>query len=406
MTAQGSNVTHAEAIDKIIRALREEQEQVIKDRKEEDQQLAAEWTKAETRGLFLGVIWMITNLLLIRPIFAWINTKAFQDWNCFDAAKRAPERLALKRSGLEVIVASPNDWHTTSMQVALETLGLRTYKTMETSFYMNQLLKRDMHIEEVASALQACQVRAFMPHPWLDMLPGLIAASPGAKVILSTPDWFEWKRRVKSNTQHEPLGVFPHSYTSLAMSAFLCHWLPYGLLWPPADLGHTFLADQMTSLLFQHCNFLPFDFIQLASRWNAGELPGTKTFQNMQQNRSSFNQYLEDVQRLVPPGNVLHFDFKRHGWTELASFLDRPAPSDGREFPYVSTSSSSPEWAELALFPWTTLNFGAIMLASMLLNWLIFAVISGFIYRAWRRAQAKRWTQEWREEIMKKKKSQ
>lgn len=345
-----------------------------------EQELSAPYRNVEKYTL----VWLALNVLLVRPVCAWLNARAFDDWRCpVRAPPAVPRSLELNKTGVEVILASPGDLRTTSMQVALEAMGLRTYRSAETGFYLQDILKPDIAVEDLAQPLRECGVRAIAPEPWLDLVPKLLAASPDAKVILMKPEWRDWARSMRQSLKTRPFRVAPHSYFSVFMSLLLCHWLPYGLLWPAEDRGHSLITDRMSSLLLQHCiswhrmQYLPRSYYDPMVY---GE-PGQRRGSGLLDNATLYLRYWKEVWASVPPDRRLEFDFWRHGWDDLAAFLARPAPLAGTPFPRVGLRSLSPDIAEWWLFPRRYIGFWVLLLLSVVANWLAYCGILWFLSR-------------------------
>merc|ERR1712060_575482 len=56
---------------------------------------------------------------------------------------------------------------------------------------------------------------------------------------------------------------------------------------------------------------------------------GMRDYNDMALNKTEYYKYQNDIRKLVPPHLLFEFDHTKHGWKELAQFIDRPVPANG-----------------------------------------------------------------------------
>lgn len=326
--------------------------------------------------------WLAFNLLLARPLFRWLNKRALESWRCPVPADRAEIAQALNASGLEVVVASVGRTGTTSMQAALELMGIRTYKRIELSFYLPDLVRNATSAGAalgVGSTVQSCAVKALVPEPLYALTATLVQMTPGIKVIFTWRDW----QQVHHSSRRAL--VSPWLLGDL-LAPLLCDWLPYGFLWPNADLGHSFLDTTMSSLLFDHCRQSAFKV-----RPAYGPFSQHMNSKNISERKAAVLEYYSHLRSLVPPGSFLDFDYQKHGWPDLEAFLGRPTPS--APFPKLRSKTISRIALKWEMNPSKYCAFCLIMLGTVLVNALLSCAAASWLRCVWahacRRGRAK-----------------
>lgn len=301
------------------------------------------------------LLWLVVNTFVLRPGFLLLNLAAVDKWRC-------PSHGPIGGGNeLQVLVLGFGRTGTTSIALALRRLGLKTYKAMDLNFYFRDVMDRFEHIstELVVYQVRSCGLGAMTLELCPHWLPNLLSAFPGAKVLLSQRDWQSWAASQRARSAHHmpPL----HGLASLS----LCHWLPYAAIWPAEGIGSAFYDDSVTSTLLHAC-FFDLGLIP----WRLASLPFAETDRAAHWNETVFNDLYAEVRQVVPPGDLLEFDVRRHGWAELAGFLGKPMPEPSEPFPRVNVASSAYQLTKAATFPGTTALFWSLMLSSVLANWL------------------------------------
>merc|ERR1712039_7725 len=99
----------------------------------------------------------------------------------------------------------------------------------------------------------------------------------------------------------------------------------------------------------------------------------------MMVNRTLYSQHRRDIWKLAPTSHVMEFDFKLHGWSVLAKFLERPVPFSASTAwqPFPRTRAKSYCWDAVAfqLFPARFLGFWVLQLASVAVSYLVVSSI-------------------------------
>jgi len=127
------------------------------------------------------ISWLLINRCFLHKRFRYMSLVPFWTWHC----PTRPPWNSGKTTGLEVLIASPGTSGTTSMQTALTELGYNTYKIEDVHFFMPEILRSDLRATDFINPMRQCGVTAFAIEPWLEMLPAVLKASPGVKVVLS-----------------------------------------------------------------------------------------------------------------------------------------------------------------------------------------------------------------------------
>lgn len=310
----------------------------------------------------MWLVWLACNAVLIRPFFRMLNDRALDGWRC---PPLHPDRDAngTRTLGLEVVLAGVGRSGTTSMQAALEELGLRTYKSIEVAFYLPGLLRNAssaVPLEGLGAAVRSCGVKAIAPEPLYAVTPQLVQLSPGVKVIFTWRDWetLHWSSRRAL--------ISKWLLADLALP-LMCDWMPYAAVWPTGDPGHSFLDASLSSLLIEHCR-----------RGMMKTRPVHRPFsqhmnsKNISERKTAVLEYYHHIKALVEPSAFLDFDYEKHGWAELSAFLGIPAPSPGTPFPRLRSKTISRVALKWQMDPGKSCVFASIMLASILANLLLF----------------------------------
>jgi len=258
------------------------------------------------------------------------------------------------------------------MQVALETLGLRAYKGDELLFYSPLILDYDLQPAKLVAPFQTCGVKAFVGDDTFGLVPKLLEVSPSTKVILTVRSWREWKDafvRARSGPAEPIFGL---------LSLLLCNWLPWGMVVPQADIGHSFVKNSMTTMLLQNCI--------LETRKHMVPRSGPRLMVPhlaLLHNESFYTEWLDMLRKLVPSDRFMEFDFKKHGWQDLANFLGLAAPPVGTPFPKTMGGTQSNDMLKLQLFPGKFMAFWALMLMSAILHCLALRQIAMMPWLGW-----------------------
>lgn len=326
------------------------------------------------RGVCASLVWLPVNFVFVRPLFRRLSTQAFDEWRC----SASSDGTQLNDTGLEVIVASPGHTGTTSMRLALSTLGLRTYGNEDIDFYMPDVLLREtVQAADLVPPLRSCGVGAFAPEPYLDddLVPKLLSVSPRAKVIFMVREWSAW---AKSAWISGGIGWYQCTAT-LLRNSLLCHWLPHGLLWPRAGRGRSVLASSLTSVMIDECVMRSSG--RMARQMHRQAQSRRGLVQSMRRNETLYDAYRERIRRLVPPDRFLQFDVAEHGWPELRAFLGGAAPAPRAPFPRARVRSICPDAVKWTMFPMRCLTFWTLMTVSIFVNYAVFLCLLWFVRR-------------------------
>lgn len=308
--------------------------------------------------------WLTLNSVIVRPAFNKLNLLAFKDraHGCPASAGSVRSNTTVNSTGLEVIVVHPGHTGSSSMSLALERLGLRTYAPGEEAHVFGDSEAHAWHGSDstyLISLFRDCRVKAFNADDVYNKLPLLVSLSPKVKIIHMVREWHRWNA---SATRSAPLLKYEFMYMIL-FGLLLCDWLPYGIHWPKADVGRSFMNSSMTSVLFSHC----FRMGRPAYPWG-----GARQFGMTEE---LYHRSQAEARRLVPQDNFLEFDPTKHAWAELGGFLGRPAPPTGTPFPRVKAGWSMKWSTYWTLFPGLHVAFVALMVASIAVNWLMFRIV-------------------------------
>lgn len=306
---------------------------------------------------------MLLNIIVVCPVFKSMNRKAFARLDC-PAFQQLPRMVpGLNSTGLEVIVVHPGHMGSSSVALALEAMGLRTYGSSELFSYSTYMIEDGDVDAYLVGVMRSCRVKAFNADDWYTLLPTLVNVSPGVKIIQLNREWAEWSASA-SAARHEPLLVVAYH---LVARFLLCNWLPYGLVWPDSDVGKSLMTPSTTAVLFSHC-FRALDDLY--------RVTGSPRQFDMLANSTAFREASSYVRSLVPPSRMMEFDIKNHGWAEIAEFLLRPVPPASKPFPRAKSGGQYRFTMYWRLFLKEHLAVVALMLAMASLNWLLFLTAS------------------------------
>uniref|UniRef100_A0A7S1WUD6 Uncharacterized protein n=1 Tax=Alexandrium catenella TaxID=2925 RepID=A0A7S1WUD6_ALECA len=187
------------------------------------------------------------------------------------------------------------------------------------------------------------------------------------RVILMTRSYEERARSLEEARWGEVW-----EFLSRHASGSFCHWLPHGFLWPAKDPGSSLVDGSITSAFLKYCVF--------PTRWAAHF--GFYTHHEIQSqllnehNETEYRRYYETVRRLVPQSQLLEFDVRKHGWSELAGFLGRPSPPSGTPFPRMRVGTVAHSSVLWQLSPLKCIVFMSLMCGSVLVNFLVACCLS------------------------------
>jgi len=299
----------------------------------------------------------------------------------------------MSRSPLKVIVASPGHTGTTTMAYMLQILGLRTFKTDDMLFYMGEPLVEEMKgipvsDERLLSPLRACNVEAWILEPWMDLAPRLLTHSPDARVILTRrKSWQEWVR--KATAARDAAGNTTVGYIFTAV--MLCHWLPSGLLLHQAQIRDPFMQVSMKSLFVERCVYgFPGSPSEQPVVDYFGLSASTPLLTRIFESEPDYENFLSEVRSLTTPERFLEFDYGKHGWRELAAFLDLPPPEYADDpVPRLRTGDSGQFRMRWEQEPYLCATFWILQICSVILNWMAFNAVYSFCSRCCARRRIK-----------------
>mmetsp|Transcript_67407 Transcript_67407/g.208551 ORF Transcript_67407/g.208551 Transcript_67407/m.208551 type:complete len:338 (-) Transcript_67407:78-1091(-) len=318
--------------------------------------------------------WLLWNLFLVRPLCWWLSKRAFSGWRCPISQEWSDANPSLNTTGLQVVVAGIGKDGTTSMQVALAAMGLRTYSAHEITFYLSDLTRGEVSPSEMVGPLRQCGVTALAPQNYLGLVPELVRVSPDVRVISMQRDWEGWRAAFLSAEGMDPNRATVAGF-SLRFLPLLCHWLPLGPLWSGSERHGSFIEGSMTSWFIKTCLYED-DFDSAEAK------KADKIREGALENRSEYEDLQEMIRSLVPTSRLLEFDVRQHGWPELSAFLGRPPPPQGTPFPRTMSGTLIMQTAMLALAPASFCRFLLLLLASLMANAWAFAVVAGALRRA------------------------
>mmetsp|Transcript_77585 Transcript_77585/g.240365 ORF Transcript_77585/g.240365 Transcript_77585/m.240365 type:complete len:341 (-) Transcript_77585:113-1135(-) len=308
-----------------------------------------------------------------RILFAWINACAFDAWRCpvarLPAGGAPPPEGNSSTTGLEVIVASAGNSGSTSLHSALEAMGLRTHGTEDFIFYSPEMpLDALDHVDWTGpqSSLKVCRVQAvvadlmLMPVVWQ-----LLPRSPDTKIVLLTRTWKTW---LSSKRKTLVRGANSQLLVRVGSLLFLCHWLPYGLIWPRWEVGASFTRTSGKGITMELLDYCIFPF-RMRLAWKQG---GRKAHQrwfadkvgHLMDSEAAYDEFQEEIARSVPPGSLFKAQTRDLGWEELAALVGRPAPASGR-LPVAKVAGFGKIIARMYALPARHLAFLGFSAASM-----------------------------------------
>lgn len=308
------------------------------------------------------VLWLALNDRALRPWCLRLNLGAFRRrWACPWSDAPLAER------GPRVVVAGLGRTGTTSMQVALEQLGLRTYKDYEMKLYMPHALREGITAHELFDRLRHCGVDAVIPEPYHHLTRSLLSSNFSLRVIVMKRRYEDRNRSLDVARTGERTELL-----SRTLSQLCCHWLPHGFLWPAKDPGSSLVDGSITSAFLKYCVF-PERWALHFQAYTQHEIQSQ--FLNIH-SEAEYHEFYDFVRGVVPPSRLLEFDVSKHGWNELTAFLGRPPLPDGSPFPRVRIGTVSHSSVLWQLSPLTCIVFEALLLGSMLVNFLVACCLS------------------------------
>jgi len=310
-------------------------------------------------------LWILVNGLVLRPLLLRVNRAAQHHVAC-PGIEDGPHNT----TGLEVIVAGVGRTGTHSVNHALEMLGMRTYGTYEAVFYMPEVYRQTHSPEHLVFLMRSCRVKAFVIEPHYDLLWKLLPVSPNARVILSTRDYESWAASSLSGTA-KSYGYYTGTLIvplNMALASLLCDWWPHALALPYAERGASFMNNGLATLLLENCVGARGGWTLMSSSyypdWNVIFIWV----------REVFDEYHANVRFFVPKERLLEFDVRRHSWAELAAFLGRKAPAEGK-LRRVGSGSAHEAAIRFQADPARWLCFWGLMLVGVWGNWLVFCTV-------------------------------
>eukprot|EP00747_Dinoflagellata_sp_TGD_P179001 gnl/TRDRNA2_/TRDRNA2_29040_c0_seq1.p1 gnl/TRDRNA2_/TRDRNA2_29040_c0~~gnl/TRDRNA2_/TRDRNA2_29040_c0_seq1.p1 ORF type:complete len:353 (+),score=33.73 gnl/TRDRNA2_/TRDRNA2_29040_c0_seq1:1-1059(+) len=326
-------------------------------------------------------LWLALNGLVLHPFFRHVNVRAFDGWTCSSSEIVAGDTNAPNTTGLRIIVAGFGHTGTTSIHLALEMLGLRTYGTLEYQFYQHEILKRGITAAEFVQPMRSCGVQALILEPFLlDVFPALMASSPDAKVILMTREYDDWVTALRHS---EVAGWSSDDLYRYYMNLFACHWMPLGSIWPDTRFGVSYMSASITAAFLSMCidshrRARTFDFKLRSGIY--GDRDSNRC------NRTTYYAHHNEVRRLTPRQKLLQLDVKKHTWADLVKFLtfdSPPSAAVGAHLPRANVMGRGKYSAQVAFFPVQHLALVAILLAAAVTNWLLFRCGIASLRLAW-----------------------
>lgn len=236
-------------------------------------------------------------------------------------------------SGVKVLLASTGQTGTTTVTDCLRLLGFRTYHIEEQALFTRPALEAGATAEVWARHMSRCRVEAVALEPFTDMLPAAMAASPGAKVILTWRDYPSWQQ--SSSTGGGVKDIRWHFIMAmlLASSARMLPWIP---LWdsltgevsrillegrPFSGAGEATISEMLVYYAFGRQGYArPENAVfWRGSNKIADGIPPTYP-------EEAYLAHIDEIRQAVPADHLLVFDVRRHGWGELTAFLGVVGP--------------------------------------------------------------------------------
>jgi len=237
------------------------------------------------------------------------------------------------------------------------------------------------------SPFKACGVQAVVADLLLmPLVLQLLRQSPDTKVMLLRRNWKSW---VLSKRKMMARGPATQVLVRVACLLLLCHWLPYGLIWPRAEVGASFMRSGASGLAME---LLDYCVVPLRVRRNMRQ-PGNRALlrwfddklASLLGSEEAYESFLGEIRRNVTSSSFLEADVGGIGWEELAAFVGRPAPRSGR-LPRAKVLGYGKIVSRMYAFPSKHIAFLGFSAASVAINWIFFwALLS-----AWRTLSGRR----------------
>lgn len=292
-------------------------------------------------ALFLGFVLFAVTLDTIylgypppwswRP---WVYPFTYPDFVC---KKRRPEKLG--ECSVKYILPALGQTGTTSVNAALQEMGIRTFHAEENIIFARHALKEETSMTEWRRTMTMCNVEAIALEPLSDVFSIAIEACPKAKVILTVRDHPSWKRSTDlgGSTKDVRWGSF---IMTLASS---WHYLPWAEVYDTVT-GHflEFLesGDEFKYGKTSFPHLLAFYVFGMRAYHGPLTMTSGRGVFKVLMHEEAYLAQLSEVRRLTPPGNLLEFDVRKHGWKELAAFVGKPEPPAGTRFPHPRSKDS------------------------------------------------------------------
>eukprot|EP00747_Dinoflagellata_sp_TGD_P222721 gnl/TRDRNA2_/TRDRNA2_94411_c0_seq1.p1 gnl/TRDRNA2_/TRDRNA2_94411_c0~~gnl/TRDRNA2_/TRDRNA2_94411_c0_seq1.p1 ORF type:complete len:425 (+),score=56.52 gnl/TRDRNA2_/TRDRNA2_94411_c0_seq1:36-1277(+) len=297
-----------------------------------------------------------------------------------------------------VVIAGPGRVGTTSVIVAIERMGMKTftgedifmflprlhqlhgpdanidgefYEELESIFglfYLPHLISRgNSTSRSLQESLRDCGVKVAVTRPYNEFVLPLLRTDPNAKLIIMEGKWEEMSADRSRELAHQHLRStiydtilrFSEDYI---MHRF-CNHLPYRWLFPHMKRGISTLRGDVSSMVVYLCYYhhaarehilasrhksptkVPGYFKLYDPKYDGDEMPGYFKLYDpkydgdeMSENQTLYEVFMEELRTLVPAERQLSFDLKKgHGWKELAAFLGREPPPAGTPFPRLGS---------------------------------------------------------------------
>lgn len=336
--------------------------------------------------------------ILVMP-FAVYRFDSLRTWHAYRGDCAGPVRNPPNTSGLQVVNAGLYKTGTTSVAEALMVLGMRTYRCPDHANYLFNVFNRRAAeallwqepqvtrgwVDMFGSALARCRVDALTLEPLNHLLPEILAASPGVKVVLTVRDFDSWFKSLTdfgvrledfswlSHTKFSALTIFPwlRVVNLLSAGAFYRHMAEGGpelVRWDTTKGG---LLNYLAVTSFDYQNLLGAARAQSAAALGWPGNPWRMAFHAAFEStpKRIYREWHTWVREIVPPDQLLELDVRQHGWNELCDFLGLPVP--GVPWIHAQKKTSTPA-APLVNNPMFAKVCDVLALVAHLMNFLLF----------------------------------
>lgn len=318
-----------------------------------------------TLVLLLARVVCFVSLAILIASWTAINAPTPKLGCVRDAARQAGNSSA---PGLKVILPAAGSTGTTSVVVALNEMGLKTYHCTDSATHMPETMYWGVRSERFADWVDSCGLDGLAIEPLTDVFPLVNELYPEAKVILTVRDFERWRASVRKAGKKDSLWI-------LVTSLLSANTVPY---FPVLDLlsgGHFSRALAEGRPITYDTSITMMFIWHTWSRWQliyVTEQPMGPRFRRgtfiMGLQRDKYEEHLEVVRRLVPPERLLEFRIDEgDGYEKLERFLGLPAPRAPFPHPRMKTS-----WTNDAMCEPRPLKFTVVLLvwfAAARLNW-------------------------------------